>query len=184
MLFRSDSLRYRPLCSETVSQKRLEVAHLRYLDARAGRDIAVSCYLESSETWIVNLWKWNEGFWNKFLVKVFLTVHIIMTFFEPASQSELQSSGMPLGCFLIDLLCLAVEVQDAVAKTILSYHSLPIREKTVENIRHRLLITIILDVVLFLVFLDAIFSVSIPFSYEFYIPLKVFIIYLEVVEVR
>lgn len=157
---------------------------MRYRDAQVGRDIAVSCHIEANSTWILKLWKWNESSWNKLIVKIFLMIHILISFFEPSSLDDLKESGMPSYCVIVEMLCLVVEFQDAIGKTILSWHGLSVRDKAIDDFRNRLVIAVLLDFMLVSVFVDVLLAATLRFSYQFYIPLKVLIILLEVAEVR
>jgi hypothetical protein len=166
-----------------VNQKRLEAAILRYRDAAHGRDIAISCYMESSPTWVYRLFKWNSSSYNKNLVKTVVALHLLITFFEPSSLSLLKSSGPKTYQVIWEFLCIAVELQDAVIRTILLSLSLGVKN-TVENIRAKLVDQIILIFVIVAVFIDLILTSTMSFSFEYYIPIKVLIVILEIVEVR
>jgi hypothetical protein len=181
---RDPLLKFRPLSSAAVSEKRLQVARLRYIDARLGRDIAASCYMESSSWFMWRLWNWNEGYVNRYLVKFILCLHLGVTFLEPEDFTKLKNNGYPSYCAGIEALCLFVELQDCIGKIILSYHALPVRRNSVQNFQKRLLVSIALLFVLLFVFVDLVLSLTVSFSFEYYFPLKVLLVLFEVMEVR
>lgn len=178
------ALSSRPLTSLEVTQKRIELARMRYFDARAGRDIVVSCFLDSKEPWISQLWNWNEGVWNRFAVRISLLVHLGISFSEPESISVLQESGMPGSCIAVEILCILIELQDAFSKTFLLLKALPVRKKVVEPFYPNFMILILLDALLIWIFIDLILACSVRYSIQYVLPLKVFIVFLELKEVR
>lgn len=175
---------HRPLSSVDVAEKRRNGAILRYFDARLGRDIAISCYFEGRSTWQWILWNWNEGSMNKALVQCALLLHISIPFLEPASLQDLQASSMPNYCLIPEFFCIVIEFQDAIIRTILTIQALPVREDSVEDLKDRLITVICLDICIIAVFIDLLLSISLNFSFEYYIPIKVAIILLELKEVR
>lgn len=130
------------------------------------------------------LWTWNEGFWNKLLVQMTLIVHLLISFFEPASLAELQESGSPRYCIRVEIICILIEPQDAISKTIITYQALPVRNKIVENFKTRIVVSLLLDLVLLWILFDVIIASTVRFSIQFFIPWKIFIILLELKEVR
>jgi hypothetical protein len=160
----------------------LESAKDKYFDARLRRDIALVSFMNTQEDWIYKLWMWNSSFMNRFIVNLALCVHIITPFFEEASQAQLRMNGLPTFAGVIELFCILIEFQDGISKTILFGRSLRVKY-SFENVTARLMQYILLNIVILLIFIDLLLSWSLRFSFEYYVPLKVILILLEVEQV-
>jgi K+ transporter len=167
-----------------VKEERIKLAKLRFFDAQSGRDIAVTCFMESQSPLILKLWNWNQSNTNKYIVYLALLVHIICSYFEPSSLEKLQEKGISSLLLALEFLCLLVELQDSLSKTYLTYISLNV-EHAIDNLKHRFKFLVFLDIVIFLTFVNWILMArSNKLSFEYYIPLRILIIMFEVPEVR
>jgi hypothetical protein len=173
---------YKPLLVTRLKDEMLESAKDKYFDARLRRDIALVSFMNTQEDWIYKLWMWNSSFMNRFIVNLALCVHIITPFFEEASQAQLRMNGLPTFAGVIELFCILIEFQDGISKTILFGRSLRVKY-SFENVTARLMQYILLNIVILLIFIDLLLSWSLRFSFEYYVPLKVILILLEVEQV-
>eukprot|EP00475_Leptophrys_vorax_P001171 TRINITY_DN1061_c0_g1_i2.p1 TRINITY_DN1061_c0_g1~~TRINITY_DN1061_c0_g1_i2.p1 ORF type:complete len:1273 (-),score=298.37 TRINITY_DN1061_c0_g1_i2:82-3900(-) len=180
---RDPTLAHRPLSVSLVNEKRLKAAQLRYFDAAQGRDIAISCYMEASSNWVYRLFIWNSGPFNRTLVKTIVFLHLFMTFLEPASPALLKSNGLRPYQIILELLCIVIELQDAVIKAILLHLSLNVKN-TIENIQRKLFDQILLILVIIAVLTDLVLTISLRVSFEYYLPIKVLIVMTGIPEIR
>lgn len=121
---------------------------------------------------LYQLYSWNGGLLNYIILRAVLISHFLIDFYLPSTNTQLKLEGIPISLAILESLLIVFEVFEIVCRIILIIPSLEV-EDTIFNIRNRAILIFLSLIFVVLICFDHITSLSIGFSFEFYIPLKI-----------
>lgn len=156
------------------------VGHVK--DCRFGRNILTMTSLAEYESPIpLQMYKlYTNMVYRSFVVGV-IVVHILLSFFEPATQAEMTKNGVEYWVLTVEIMCIAVQLLDLGLKMVIVYRwqssniLTPSKDYMVAIFRFALLVLITLDWAL---------TVKYSISFEYVVPLRPLLLLLKNHHVR
>jgi len=145
------------------------------LDTMDGVNILSKCHLETLENAIpLSIYNFLEADWYEFaVVQTAIVVHILLYFWEPATLDDLQAHGPVVWTVVVEALCLVVEITNILALMMVKNYW---RATNFLDFKNSASKDAAICVLLFLTLLDWFLAVCIWYSFEYYFPLRIWIL--------